>query len=83
LPCASFPEESLLQKINAALTNAVVGRIQSALSGTVGEIAFSRYLANDMSPNDPYVIIESTSTKNVVIGMVNVSHLLCRKPANA
>jgi hypothetical protein len=69
-----IPQNSLIQKINVALKNAVVGRITPDLSGAVGDIKISLYLANDMSPNDPYVIIESTSVKNEVIVIVNVSH---------
>ena len=68
------PGSSLIKKSNEAVKEAVVSRLEANMVAQVGSISVSLYLAKDMSPNDPYVIIESTKSKTSVIVIVNVAH---------
>jgi hypothetical protein len=68
------PPVTLLRKTNEALLSSVVTRCKASLKATAGKLEVSLYLVKDMSPNDPYVIIESTRSATKVIVIVNLSH---------
>jgi len=68
------PNNSLIKKANEAVKDAVVSRVEPDLKTKLGKTIVSVYLARDMSPNDPYVIIESTKSETAVIVIVNLSH---------
>ena len=44
-----------------------------AFDGTVGPLRVVGYLPTDLSPNDPYVIVDATTTDRVVV-IVNLEH---------
>jgi hypothetical protein len=69
-----LPSVSLIKKSNEAVKDAVVSRTKPNLKTKIGDTIVSVYLAKDMSPNDPYVIIESTKSKTSVIVIINLSH---------
>jgi hypothetical protein len=68
------PKPTLIQKTNQAVAKALVGRVDPDLSVGIGDLTVKLYLADDMSPNDPYLIIEPTETRDVVIVIVNMTH---------
>lgn len=69
-----LPSPSLIQKSNEAVKDAVVSRSKPDIKTKIGDTTVSVYLAKDMSPNDPYVIIESTKSKTSVIVIINLAH---------
>jgi hypothetical protein len=68
------PANSLTIKTNRAVKNAVVKRAEPNINAMLGEMTVKVYLSKDMSPNDPYVIIEPDNARKTVIVIVNVSH---------
>jgi hypothetical protein len=68
------PSETLIQKSNDAVKDAVVKTTEPDMKSVIGDIHVSLYLSKDMSPNDPYLIIESTKSKNKVIVIINLNH---------
>jgi hypothetical protein len=69
-----LPSNNLIKKANEAVKDAVVSRVKPDLKTKIGKTAVSVYLVKDMSPNDPYVIIESTKSAISVIVIINLSH---------
>ena len=68
------PSASLLKKSNDSLKNAIVKRFEPDLRAKIGKLTVSLYLVKTMSPNDPYVLIESTESKTSVIVIINLAH---------
>jgi hypothetical protein len=68
------PSNSLIKKANEAVKDAVVSKTPADLKARIGRTVVSVYLAKDMSPNDPYVIIEATKSETSVIVIINLSH---------
>lgn len=66
------PEE--LHQANAFLTNRVTRKSKPSLKVQIEDLTILLYIEPDMSPNDPYVINDSTSSKSTVIIIVNRSH---------
>ena len=70
-----LPSESLIKKSNEAVKDSVVSKkINQSQKTKIGSTTVSVYLVKDMSPNDPYVIIESTKSKTSVIVIINLAH---------
>ncbi|HWV99845.1 MAG TPA: ATP-binding protein [Candidatus Acidoferrum sp.] len=69
-----LPADSLIKKTNEALKDAVVSKADPDADIKIGTTTIRLYLARDLSPNDPYVIIESTKSKTSVIVIINVNH---------
>lgn len=69
-----LPSASLIEKSNESLKNSIMKRFKPALEATINELILSLYLVQDMSPNDPYVLIESTESKTSVIVIINLAH---------
>ncbi len=68
------PSSSLIRKTNESLKNAIVKRFSPDLKAKINKLVVSLYLVKDMSPNDPYVIIESTESETSVIVIINLAH---------
>jgi hypothetical protein len=68
------PSSGLIRKTNESLKNAVVKRCAPDLKAKINRLVVSLYLVKDMSPNDPYVIIESTESETSVIVIINLAH---------
>jgi hypothetical protein len=64
----------LIKKANESLKNAIVKRFKPNLEARINQLVVSVYLVKDMSPNDPYVIIESTASETSVIVIINLMH---------
>lgn len=69
-----LPSEGLIRKSNESLKNAIVRKFEPDLKAKINKLIVSIYLVKDMSPNDPYVVIESTESTTSVIVIINVSH---------
>lgn len=68
------PEKSLIQKMKLNLVQAVTARTMASLKANVDGLEIQIYLDSQMSPNDPYVLIESTQSDKRVIIIVNEVH---------
>ncbi|HEV8286840.1 MAG TPA: ATP-binding protein [Chitinophagaceae bacterium] len=69
-----LPPTSLIQKNNQAIKDNIQRRFSPTLKTKINELEVYIYLVSDMSPNDPYVLIESTRSKKNVIIIINLSH---------
>ncbi|HXB02400.1 MAG TPA: ATP-binding protein [Opitutaceae bacterium] len=69
-----IPSNSLIQKSNESVKNAIVKKTKPNLKATINKTVVSVYLVKDMSPNDPYVIIESTKSETSIIVIINLVH---------
>jgi hypothetical protein len=69
-----LPSETLIHKSNHALLGNVTTKFKPTLKAKINELDVSIYLVSEMSPNDPYVLIESTKSKKNVIVIINLSH---------
>lgn len=68
------PSDSLVRKSNESLKDAILKKFQPDLRAKINKLVVSLYLVSDMSPNDPYVIIESTGSDSAVIVIINLAH---------
>ena len=68
------PSESLVKKSNDILKNGIVKRFTPDLKASINKLVVSLYMVRDMSPNDPYVLIESTESATSVIVIINLVH---------
>jgi hypothetical protein len=68
------PNHRLIKKVNDALKTVIVKKFQPTLKAKINKLVVSLYLVKDMSPNDPYVIIESTESETSVIVIINLAH---------
>lgn len=57
------PPSSLIRKNNNAIQDNVTKSFKPTLKTKINDLLVSLYLVEDMSPNDPYIIIESTRSK--------------------
>jgi len=69
-----IPSASLIKKTNESLKNAIVKKFEPDLKARINKLVVSLYLVKDMSPNDPYVLIESTESETSVIVIINLAH---------
>jgi len=68
------PSASLVKKSNDALKEVITEKFKPDLRARINKLVVSLYLVKDMSPNDPYVIIESTESEKSLIVIINVAH---------
>jgi len=68
------PRPSLIKKSNDALRRSIVKKYEPDLKAKINKLLVSLYLVKDMSPNDPYVLIESTELETSVIVIINGAH---------
>jgi hypothetical protein len=69
-----IPSAGLLKKSNDSLKNAIVQKFEPDLKAKINKLTVSLYLVKAMSPNDPYVLIESTESETSVIVIINLAH---------
>jgi hypothetical protein len=69
-----LPSPGLLRKANDSLKNAIVSRRSPDLRTKINKTVVSVYLVNDMSINDPYVIVEATKSEASVVVIINLAH---------
>lgn len=69
-----IPSPTLVRKSNKVLLDNVTSNVKPTLKAKINELEVSIYLVSNMSPNDPYVLIESTTSKKSVIVIINLAH---------
>lgn len=69
-----IPEPGLLKRSNDLLKSAITNSHEPDLKAKINSLVVSLYLVDDMSPNDPYVIIEATESETSVIVIINLVH---------
>jgi hypothetical protein len=69
-----IPSASLIKKANDSLKNAIVRKYKPDFKATINKLVVSLFLVKEMSPNDPYVLIESTESETSVIVIINLAH---------
>ncbi|HEY6350402.1 MAG TPA: hypothetical protein VI636_13425, partial [Candidatus Angelobacter sp.] len=68
------PSENLIKKSNETLKDAIVRKFTPDLKAKINRLMVSLYLVKDLSPNDPYLLIESTESETAVIVIINLAH---------
>lgn len=69
-----IPSQSLIKASNDTVKNSVMKRVKPTIKVQIGEVEVWVYVVEDMSPYEPYVIIESTTSKSLVVVIVNKAH---------
>ena len=67
-------DPSLLRSTNRTLIDAVMRRMPASLKATINQLEVLIYIDLSLSPNDPYVLLESTVSKERVIVVINAAH---------
>jgi hypothetical protein len=67
------PTEEAVKQAIQYIAESVVGRTEPALEGIIGGITFKLYIDGQMSPNDPYLLVEISNTSDVTI-IVSSAH---------
>lgn len=68
-----LPDPEMLRISLAHTSEQVKAKNKPAINATVGKMRVVVYLARDLSPNDPYVILDSAVEQDVII-VINMSH---------
>lgn len=68
------PPPRLLHKSNKALQDSIVSKIPATIKVRVGKLSVQVYMVEEMSPNDPYLLIDSTGSKTCVTIIINLTH---------
>ncbi len=68
------PSDRLVKKANESLKTVIVNNLRPNLKTRMNRTTISVYLVSDMSPNDPYLIIEATKSETSVIVIINLAH---------
>lgn len=68
------PDLTLLQESNNTVIDSITKKVKPSIKAKLGEVEVMLYVVSDMSPYEPYVIIESTKSKSVVVIIVNKAH---------
>jgi hypothetical protein len=67
-------EPTLIRSTNQSLIKAVMNRMPASLKAKISKLEVLIYIDGNLSPNDPYVLIESTVSKDRVIVIINAAH---------
>lgn len=68
------PSQKLIRESNDTVKDSVMKRVKPTIKAKIGEVEVWLYVVDDMSPFEPYVIIESTISKSMVVVIVNKAH---------
>lgn len=68
------PDLVLITESNETVKDTVMKKVKPTIKAQLGEVEVWVYVVDDMSPYEPYVIIESTKSKSMVIVIVNKAH---------
>lgn len=69
-----LPPEVVIKKANDVVKERVIKTHEPSLEAKISKTTVKVYLVKDMSPNDPYVIIESTKKTGPVLVIINLLH---------
>ncbi len=67
-----IPAESVVKDALKTIAEPVTNR-EPTIRGNIGSLRLELYVAFDLSPNDPYVVVESTDPRRVLV-IVNMQH---------
>ncbi|WP_142683037.1 ATP-binding protein [Chitinophaga polysaccharea] len=68
-----IPDDEAINETVSQLTETVEEKLEPEIEGEMGGIFVKVYIDGEMSPNDPYVIVEASKSDEVII-IVNASH---------
>lgn len=68
------PPPDQLERVNSVLTARITQKSKPSIKVDLDGLTVYLYLEQDMSPNDPYVIIDSMNSRTSVIVIINRSH---------
>jgi hypothetical protein len=68
-----IPDEEMLRVSLGLIASQVQVREKPKISAQVGKLSVAVYLVHDLSPNDPYVILDSAAVEQVTV-IVNLNH---------
>lgn len=68
------PDLILIQESNETVKNSIMKKVKPTIKANIGLVEVWLYVVDDMSPYEPYVIIESTRSESMVIVIVNKAH---------
>ncbi len=69
-----IPSLKLIKESNDTVMQAVMKRVEPTIKVEIGSVRVLLYVVEDMSPFEPYVIVESTKSKTLVVIIVNKAH---------
>jgi hypothetical protein len=69
-----IPDKSLIDTTKRNIIGTVMQRMPASLKAKINSLEVLIYLDSNLSPNDPYVLIESTQNRNRVIIVINTAH---------
>jgi hypothetical protein len=69
-----LPSQKLIQESNQVVLDTVTKKTIPSLKATINDLTVFVYISETMSPNDPYVIIDSIRTKDSIYILVNKNH---------
>ena len=69
-----IPSLNVIKKSNDVVRERVVKNHPPTLETEINKTTVRVYLVKDMSPNDPYVVIESTNSAGPVVVIINLLH---------
>ena len=67
------PEPKMLQVSSKHISGQVVSREKPVINAKLGRFTVNVYIVHDLSPNDPYVILETAQVEDVTI-IINFAH---------
>lgn len=70
---AVVPNDEEVNEAITQLTETIEERTEPEIEGDIGGIFVKVFVDNEMSPNDPYVLVEATQPDEVVV-IINASH---------
>jgi hypothetical protein len=68
-----IPDEDMLRASLGLIATQVQVHEKPKISAQVGKLAVAVYLVHDLSPNDPYVILDSAALEQVTV-IINLNH---------
>jgi hypothetical protein len=70
---AIIPDDEVINENVQLITEAATQKLEPEIEVEIGGISVKVYIDSDMSPNDPYVVVEASRPDEVII-IVNASH---------
>jgi hypothetical protein len=68
-----IPDSEILQISSKHISDQVVSRDKPVISAKLGRFMVNVYLVHDLSPNDPYVVLETAKVEDITI-IINFRH---------
>ncbi|MCK9424730.1 MAG: ATP-binding protein [Ignavibacteriaceae bacterium] len=69
------PELEVIEKINRIIIKKVTSTTKEPdLNAKINNVEIKIFIPDDLSPNDPYVIVETTAKKEQIIVLINKNH---------